>query len=46
MSQLPLFEELDPIIFCDAWGLSYEKASEYLLVDARTLAAYELRITN
>ncbi|MDJ0734875.1 MAG: hypothetical protein QNJ47_12540 [Nostocaceae cyanobacterium] len=35
-----LFEELDPLIFCRIWGLTYEKASEYLKVTARTMAAY------
>jgi hypothetical protein len=35
-----LVEELDPLIFCQIWGLTYEKASEYLKVTARTMAAY------
>lgn len=35
-----LVEELDPLIFCQVWGLTYEKASEYLKVTARTMAAY------
>lgn len=34
------FEELDPLIFCQVWGLSYEEASEHLKIKARTLAAY------
>lgn len=34
------FEELDPLIFCQAWGLTYEEASEHLKIKARTLAAY------
>ena len=37
---LPLVEELDPLLFCRVWGLSYEAASSYLHVGARTLAAY------
>lgn len=40
---VPLFDELDPLTFCQGWGLTYEKASEYLLVGARTLAAYASR---
>jgi hypothetical protein len=35
-----LFEELDSIMFRQIWGLIYEKASEYLRVTARTIAAY------
>lgn len=41
--ELPLFEELDPLIFCQVWGLTYEKASEYLFVSSRTLLAYSCK---
>lgn len=34
------FDELDPLLFCGIWGLSYEEASEHLRIKARTLAAY------
>jgi hypothetical protein len=35
-----LIEELDPLVFCQIWGLTYEEASKYLKVGARTLSAY------
>ncbi|MBD2505603.1 hypothetical protein [Anabaena azotica] len=36
----PIFEELDPLVFCETWGLTYEEASKYLKIKARTMAAY------
>lgn len=24
----PIFEELDPLVFCETWGLTYEEASK------------------
>lgn len=35
-----IFEELDPLVFCQTWGLTYEEASQYLKIKARTIAAY------
>ncbi|MBH8576092.1 hypothetical protein I8752_24480 [Nostocaceae cyanobacterium CENA369] len=35
-----IVEELDPLVFCETWGLSYEEASKYLKIKARTMAAY------
>ncbi|HYX16024.1 MAG TPA: hypothetical protein VE944_16970 [Nostoc sp.] len=40
IQELLAFEELDPLIFCQVWGLTYEEASKYLKIGARTLAAY------
>ena len=38
---VPLFDELDPIVFVHGWGISYELASvEIRVITARTLAAY------
>lgn len=35
-----ILEELDPLVFCETWGLTYEEASKYLKIKARTMAAY------
>ncbi|MBD2535823.1 hypothetical protein H6G97_43325 [Nostoc flagelliforme FACHB-838] len=39
-AQTEEIKELDPLVFCEIWGLSYEQASEYLNIRARTMTAY------
>ena len=40
MTDIPVLEELDPITFCNIWGLTYEVAADYLQVGYKTLIAY------
>lgn len=40
IAQTEEIRELDPLVFCEIWGLSYEQASEYLNIRARTMTAY------
>ncbi len=39
-AQTEEIKELDPLVFCEIWGLSFEEASGYLNIRARTMTAY------